>query len=179
MKCVLRTRALVLSLTLESSSPDLNEELFDPKIASLGACFSKSANVDSLSGKISGTASKTIQQSFTAAARSSNASYVPACFGWPGSKVVNDGRFSLIYLMASWRDFSDGSRTRTLCPAATKQAAMRRPNTPPPRTQIGLVSHDLGGDHRVLIMKMRRSGLWMDVVRVPQGMRCAVSLRGA
>lgn len=140
MKCVFSTLVFVLSLTFDNSSPDLNDELLVARIQSDGACFSRSAKVDSFSVRISGTASNTSQQSLTASARSSNASLVPGDLGGVAIRAVNDDRFSLMYLTASSLDLADGSRIRTCQPAATKHAAIRRPRTPPPSTQIGLFS---------------------------------------
>lgn len=140
MKCVFNTLVLVLSLTFDKSSPDLNDELFVARMQSVGACFSKSAKVDSFNGRISGTASNTNQQSFTAAARSSNASQLPGDLGGVAIRAEKDDKFPVMYLTASSLDLADGSRMRTFQPAATKHAAIRRPRTPPPRTQIGPLS---------------------------------------
>ena len=77
---MLRIRSFVSSSTLSSISLDLYEEEFDAKIQSAGASFWSKAKVSIFSGRLSGTASNTIQAPLTAGSRSATAWMTPGVF---------------------------------------------------------------------------------------------------
>lgn len=77
MKCVFNTLFFPSALMRSTNSPLLNELELLARIASAGANFSKSWNVDNLISNFSGTASTTSQASLTASPRSSSASHFP------------------------------------------------------------------------------------------------------
>ena len=114
VKCMLSTLLLRSADTSSTMSRDLKLLLLDAMMQSAGAWRSTSANVLTLSGSFSGTASTTSHASVTAGGISVKVLAEPRVEGCEGVQAEKSDRCASMYSAASERACEEGSRMCTV-----------------------------------------------------------------